>query len=75
MEKVIISSLVAIAVLSAACYTTQTSVKSSSSLTLDNIEALTYNEYGYDDCCIYTGDKNDMCFPDSGPVLYCYTDC
>lgn len=75
MRKVIISSLVAIAAMSSVCYTTKTSVESSSTLTLANIEALAYNESGYDDCCMYTGDKDDMCFPDSGPILYCYIDC
>lgn len=76
MRKAIISSLVAIATISASSYTTQTSVKSSSSLTMANVEALTSVEFDYDNCCIFTGDfKNDICCPDSGPVLYGYLPC
>lgn len=76
MKKIIISSLVVIAAISAASYTTRTSVKSSSSLTLANVEALTSIEFDYDNCCILTGDfENDICCPDSGPILYGYLPC
>lgn len=68
MKKIIISSLAAIAAVSAACYANLNPEPEVSQLTLDNIDALSVVEFVYDANCVQ--DDEEICCPDNGPIVY-----
>lgn len=68
MKKLILTSLAAVAVMSAASFATLTPEKEVSKLTLDNVEALSVVEFVYDANCVQ--DDEEICCPDNGPIVY-----
>lgn len=70
MKKLILTSLAAVAVMSASCFATLSPEKEASKLTLDNVDALSSNEVVIKDC---DGGKDICDAVASGSTLYIFT--
>ena len=71
MKKFILPVFVAVATISGATgYFNQPTTPQLNALGIANLEALSYDEWGFDTCCDFTRDMFDMCIKDTGPILY-----